>query len=108
MIKMIGNTKQPKYTVIIQWSDEDNCYVVSFPEWIQKAIAHAHGDTYEEAAKNAREVLELLMKDENGKPVNLPPEKHFHYPGADVVNLPDEDADQPPAKVGGSRSRRSA
>ncbi|MDF5729652.1 MAG: type II toxin-antitoxin system HicB family antitoxin [Rhizonema sp. PD38] len=21
------------YTIIIQWSDEDECYVVSFPEW---------------------------------------------------------------------------
>jgi predicted RNase H-like HicB family nuclease len=21
------------YTIIIQWSDEDQCYVVSLPEW---------------------------------------------------------------------------
>jgi predicted RNase H-like HicB family nuclease len=105
---MTGSNKQPKYTVIIQWSPEDNCYVVSFPEWEHQAIAHTHGDTYEEAAKNAREVLELLMEDEFGKPVKLPAEKHFHYPGADVVNLPDRDSEQSPEEAGGSRSRRSA
>ena len=98
--------RRPRYTVIIQWSEEDKAYVVSLPEW--GPYCKTHGATYEEAAKNAREVLELLMADENGKPVNLPPEKHFHYPGADVVDLPDEDADQPPGKVSRPRSRRSA
>ncbi|MGI8503678.1 MAG: type II toxin-antitoxin system HicB family antitoxin [Hassallia sp.] len=47
------------YTIIIQWSDEDNCYVVSLPEWGE--FCHTHGDTYEEAVKNAQEVLEMLI-----------------------------------------------
>jgi predicted RNase H-like HicB family nuclease len=80
---------QPRYTVIIQWSDDDQCYVVSLPEWGCKT----HGSTYEEAATNAREVLELLMEDETSvspfPPHPHPPPKLFHYPGADVVNLPD-------------------
>jgi antitoxin HicB len=45
------------YTVIIQWSDEDKCFVVSLPEF-----CHTHGDTYEEALKNAQEVLEMLIE----------------------------------------------
>ena len=44
------------YTIIIQWSEEDKCFVVSLPEWGE--FCHTHGDTYEEALKNAQEVLE--------------------------------------------------
>jgi predicted RNase H-like HicB family nuclease len=35
---------------------------------------HTHGDTYEEALKNAQEVLELLVKEyqEDGKPLPEP------------------------------------
>ncbi|MBD2595836.1 type II toxin-antitoxin system HicB family antitoxin [Nostoc spongiaeforme FACHB-130] len=49
-----------KYTIIIQWSDEDDCFVVSLPEWGD--YCHTHGDTYEEALKNAQEVLEMLIE----------------------------------------------
>ncbi|MGK7940796.1 MAG: type II toxin-antitoxin system HicB family antitoxin [Crocosphaera sp.] len=48
------------YTIIIQWSNEDNCYVVSLHEWGE--YCHTHGDTYEEAFNNAQEVLELLIE----------------------------------------------
>jgi predicted RNase H-like HicB family nuclease len=51
---------KPSYTIIIQWSDEDQCYVVSLPEWGE--YCHTHGETYEEAFKNAREVLDLLIE----------------------------------------------
>ena len=78
--------KPPRYTVVIQWSDEDDCYVVSLPEW--GPYCKTHGDTYEEAAKNAREVLELLTETE--APQTTPPPQLFHYPGAAVVDLPDD------------------
>lgn len=79
--------KAPRYTVVIQWSDEDECYVVSLPEWGRSC--KTHGDSYEEAARNAREVLELLMEPEPGWVPAKPEPKLFHFPGADVVNLPD-------------------
>ncbi len=50
---------KPRYTVIVQWSDEDHCFVVSLPEWGE--FCHTHGDTYEEAIVNAQEVLEMLI-----------------------------------------------
>src|SRR5665213_692398 len=80
---------EPKYTVIIQWSEEDQVYVVSLPEW--GTGCKTHGSTYEEAAKNAHEVLELLM-DNHGEPLRdqFPSPKLFHYPGADVTDLPDD------------------
>ncbi|GAA6616280.1 type II toxin-antitoxin system HicB family antitoxin [Scytonema sp. NUACC26] len=60
------------YTIVIQWSNEDNCYVVSFPEWGE--FCHTHGNTYEEALKNAREVLEMLIETsiEIGEPLPEP------------------------------------
>ncbi|MUG93062.1 type II toxin-antitoxin system HicB family antitoxin [Scytonema sp. UIC 10036] len=60
------------YTIVIQWSNEDNCYVVSFPEWGE--FCHTHGDTYSEALKNAQEVLEMLIETsiEIGEPLPEP------------------------------------
>ena len=63
------------YTIIIQWSDEDNCYVVSLPEWGE--FCHTHGDSYEEALKNAQEVLELLIESALNNNEPLPEPKLF-------------------------------
>lgn len=66
-----------RYSVIIQWSPEDKCYVVTLPEW---GGCHTHGDTYVEAAKAAEEVLELLQTtQEKGQP--LPKPEEFVFPG---------------------------
>lgn len=49
-----------KYTMIIQWSEEDQLYLVQFPEFPgQKFITH--GPTYQEAAENGRDALEGLI-----------------------------------------------
>ncbi|MBW4472870.1 MAG: type II toxin-antitoxin system HicB family antitoxin [Stenomitos rutilans HA7619-LM2] len=49
-----------RYTIIIQWSDEDQCYVASLPEWGE--FCHTYGETYSEALTHAQEVLELLIE----------------------------------------------
>ena len=54
------------YSILIQWSDEDEYYIVSLPEFGK--YARTHGDTYEEAVKNAQEVLELLIEDNKNLP----------------------------------------
>jgi antitoxin HicB len=82
---MATKPDQSQYTVIIQWSDEDQRYVVSLPEW--GPHLKSHGATCEEAARNAREVPELLMEPEN-PPVVHPAPELFQYPGADIRNLP--------------------
>jgi len=51
-----------KYSITIQWSEEDNCFVVFLPEFEDVMQPVAHGDTYEETLKNAQEVLELLIE----------------------------------------------
>ena len=53
-----------KYTITIQWSPEDNCYVVYLPEF--KDVTNqptTHGETYEEALAHALEVLEMLIEE---------------------------------------------
>ena len=49
-----------RYSILIQWSNEDQCYIVSLSEFGK--YAKTHGDTYEEALKNAQEVLELFNR----------------------------------------------
>ena len=66
------------YSVIIQWSDEDEAYVVTLPEW---GGCHTHGATYDEAARNAREVLEGLIEGEEKAGRELPPPHQFMFPG---------------------------
>ncbi len=54
-----------RYSMTIQWSDEDETYIVARPEWegrLSNWRAATHGDTYEEAAANGREVLVMLIE----------------------------------------------
>lgn len=66
---------KPRYTIIVQWSDGDNCFVVSLPEWGE--FCHTHGETYEEAIANAQEVLEMLIEGAIDRGENLPIARTF-------------------------------
>ena len=61
-----------KYSILIQWSEEDKVYIASLPEWGK--YAKTHGDSYEEALENAKEVLEDLQYGyhQMGKPIPQP------------------------------------
>jgi predicted RNase H-like HicB family nuclease len=48
------------YSILIQWSEEDRCYIVSLPEF--SPYPHTYGGTYEEALQNAQEVLQMLIE----------------------------------------------
>lgn len=48
------------YSMVIEWSNEDECFIVSLPEF--GPYAKTHGETYLEAVKNGEEVLELLIE----------------------------------------------
>ena len=43
-----------KYSMIIQWSEEDNCYILSVPD-LEGCMAD--GKTPEEAVKNAQVII---------------------------------------------------
>ncbi len=51
------------YSMMIAWSNEDQTYIVSFPEWEQAGYAaHIHGDTYEQAGAKGRDLLAFLVE----------------------------------------------
>ena len=58
------------YSMIIQWSIEDEIYVVSLPEFGDRA--HTHGNTYAEAIQHGEEVLELLVEEYQSQGRTLP------------------------------------
>ena len=50
------------YSMLIQWSDEDQAYLVILPEWAERVLGPVtHGDTYEEAVKHGQETIEALV-----------------------------------------------
>jgi antitoxin HicB len=54
------NLNQIKYEMSIRWSEEDNCYLVGFPDFPGQQW-RTHGDTYEIAVANGVEALESLI-----------------------------------------------
>jgi antitoxin HicB len=67
-----------QYSMLIEWSEEDQAYLVTLPEWAEQVCMPAtHGDTYDEAAKNGREVLELLIDDAEKNGESLPPPRVY-------------------------------
>jgi predicted RNase H-like HicB family nuclease len=67
--------EQAHYSMLIEWSDEDQAYLVTLPEWAEEVMMPAtHGDTYAEAVANGQEALELLVKSarEEGRPLPVP------------------------------------
>jgi antitoxin HicB len=49
-----------KYEMVIRWSEEDNCYLVGFPDFPGQQW-RTHGATYEEATAQGVEALESLI-----------------------------------------------
>jgi len=62
-----------KYSMLIQWSEKDDCYLVGLPDFPGQRW-RTHGDTYAEAVTNGVEVLELLIEDYQlaGEPLPKP------------------------------------
>ena len=59
-----------QYQMVILWSEEDNCYLVHLPDFPEQTY-RTHGTSYEEAARNGEEVLQLLLE-EDGLPIPKP------------------------------------
>ncbi len=49
-----------KYQMVIQWSDEDNCFLVGFPDFPGQKW-RTHGDSYATAVAQGIEALESLV-----------------------------------------------
>jgi len=53
-----------RYSMLIRWSDDDQAYLVTLPEWAEHVIGDVvtHGETYEEAVRNGEEALQALIE----------------------------------------------
>lgn len=64
-----------KYSMIIAWSEADQAYVVSLPEWDECVYQPmTDGGTYAEAAQHGQAVLETLITQaqQHGEPLPTP------------------------------------
>jgi predicted RNase H-like HicB family nuclease len=51
-----------KYSMLIQWSEADEAFLVTLPEWEGRTFNPVtHGETYEEAVANGRLALQDLV-----------------------------------------------
>jgi antitoxin HicB len=75
-------TQPPRYAMHIAWSERDQAYLVTLPEWMPQLvnrIAVTHGATYEEAARRGQEVLELLIEEARARGEPLPQPQLVEY-----------------------------
>ena len=77
----------PRYSMRIAWSEKDGAYLVTLPEWMPRlinSIAVTHGATYEQAAKNGREALEMLIEQAQAAGEPLPKPQLIEYADEDT------------------------
>lgn len=55
-------TERLHYSMVVQWSDEDQAYLVTLPEWEGRVFnPSTHGESYEDAMRQAHEALAALV-----------------------------------------------
>lgn len=61
-----------RYSILIEWSAEDQVYIASLPEWGD--LVHTHGATHEEALQRGKELVDALIavRHEAGEPLPAP------------------------------------
>jgi predicted RNase H-like HicB family nuclease len=64
-----------QYSMILQWSNEDELFLVTIPEFSDRVIMPCtHGKTREEAIYNGEEVIEMYLQawQAEGEPIPEP------------------------------------
>lgn len=52
-----------QYSMIIEWSEEDQLFLVTIPEFSELVIMPCtHGKTREQAIKNGEEIIEMYLE----------------------------------------------
>ena len=68
------------YSMLIQWSDEDQAYLVRLPDWERagRVLGQVtHGDSYAEALEHGLEALEALIASAHKHHETLPEPQTF-------------------------------
>ena len=66
-------TERLHYSMVVQWSEEDQAYLVTLPEWEGRVFNPVtHGESYEDAIKQAHEALAALVSSARQRNEPLP------------------------------------
>lgn len=75
-------TEKLQYSMLVQWSNADEAYLVSLPEWEGRVFNPVtHGDSYEEATQRGEEALQALVASARKQGESLPVPKVFAATG---------------------------
>jgi predicted RNase H-like HicB family nuclease len=64
-----------QYSMLIEWSNDDQAFLVTLPEWEERVLGPVtHGDTYEEAVERGKEALLALIASarQHNEPLPMP------------------------------------
>jgi antitoxin HicB len=71
-------SEQLHYSMIVQWSDDDQAYLVTLPEWEGQVFNPVtHGDSYEDAIRQGQEALAALVASAHQRGEPLPEPRVF-------------------------------
>ena len=74
-------TEQLHYSMLVQWSEDDQAYLVTLPEWEGRVFNPiTHGDTYEQAVTHGHEALAALVEAARQRNEPLPEPRTVAYP----------------------------
>lgn len=78
--------------MLIEWSDVDQAYIVTLPEWERVgALAHVDGATYAETAQKGQELIEFLFEaaQQDGDRIPTPAgfDAHAYAPGETTESM---------------------
>lgn len=79
--------ERDKYLKIVEWSDEDKCYVGSVPGWIGKCC---HGDDEMKVYQKVCEIVDEWIELYNKEGCPLPPPTNKNYSGKFVLRTGSE------------------
>jgi len=81
----MSNKDKLRYSMLIEWDDESQCYLVTLPEWIGYTNGQHIVDckTYTEAAKKGEEILASLVEVSKREDDEMPEPQTTIYPAKD-------------------------
>lgn len=65
-----------KYSMLIEWLEEDQLFLVTIPEFSQRVIMPCtHGKTRQEAIKNGEQVIDMYLEAWQEEALSIPQAK---------------------------------
>ncbi|NET59692.1 MAG: type II toxin-antitoxin system HicB family antitoxin [Symploca sp. SIO2E6] len=67
-----------QYSMVIQWSEEDQLFLVTIPEFAERVVMPCtHGNTREEAIRRGEEVIEMYLEAWQAEEKSIPSPRVF-------------------------------